>query len=196
MSKNNETMPLVKGDEKKEEAFYFVPTEPRNLSLNSEVFDQPSFLGSTPTSPKAKNSPWWWPFGKKSSVSQSSGPVLAPQVERPRKVPVKIEPKVYFANERTFLAWMHMTVTLASIAVAILAFANQNEWSQIYGLLILPVAICFCLYALYNFLRRATLLRRRAPGPYEDTFGPTFLATILMVSILLNFAVKLYDIYG
>mmetsp|Transcript_40962 Transcript_40962/g.52763 ORF Transcript_40962/g.52763 Transcript_40962/m.52763 type:complete len:92 (-) Transcript_40962:13-288(-) len=91
---------------------------------------------------------------------------------------------------------MHMTVTLASIAVAIVAFANQNDWSQVYGLLILPVAICFCLYALYNFLRRASMIRRRAPGPYEDTFGPTFLATILMVSILCNFAVKLYDLYG
>jgi hypothetical protein len=38
-----------------------------------------------------------------------------------RKVPVKIEPKVFFANERTFLAWLHMSVTLASIAVAIVA---------------------------------------------------------------------------
>ena len=33
----------------------------------------------------------------------------------PRKVPVKVEPKVYFANERTFLAWLHMSVTLAGI---------------------------------------------------------------------------------
>jgi hypothetical protein len=38
-----------------------------------------------------------------------------------RKVPVKVEPKVYFANERTFLAWLHMSVTLASISVAIIA---------------------------------------------------------------------------
>jgi hypothetical protein len=37
------------------------------------------------------------------------------------QVPVKVEPKVYFANERTFLAWLHMAVTLASISVAIVA---------------------------------------------------------------------------
>jgi hypothetical protein len=28
----------------------------------------------------------------------------------PRKVPVKVEPKVFFANERTYLAWLHMAV--------------------------------------------------------------------------------------
>ncbi len=38
-----------------------------------------------------------------------------------RMVPVKVEPKVFFANERTFLAWLHMSVTLASISVAIVA---------------------------------------------------------------------------
>lgn len=38
-----------------------------------------------------------------------------------RKVPVKIEPKVFFANERTFLAWLHMSVTLATISIAIVA---------------------------------------------------------------------------
>jgi hypothetical protein len=41
--------------------------------------------------------------------------------EIPRKIPVKIEPKVFFANERTFLAWLHMAVTLASISIAIIA---------------------------------------------------------------------------
>lgn len=29
----------------------------------------------------------------------------------PRKVPVKVEPKVFFANERTYLAWLHMAVS-------------------------------------------------------------------------------------
>lgn len=40
---------------------------------------------------------------------------------KPRMVPVKVEPKVFFANERTFLAWLHMSVTLASISIAIVA---------------------------------------------------------------------------
>lgn len=40
---------------------------------------------------------------------------------KPRKIPIKVEPKVFFANERTFLAWLHMSVTLASISIAIVS---------------------------------------------------------------------------
>lgn len=39
-----------------------------------------------------------------------------------RKIPVKVEPKVFFANERTFLAWLHMSLTLASISVGIVSY--------------------------------------------------------------------------
>mmetsp|Transcript_12656 Transcript_12656/g.37943 ORF Transcript_12656/g.37943 Transcript_12656/m.37943 type:complete len:194 (-) Transcript_12656:426-1007(-) len=117
-----------------------------------------------------------------------------PKAVKLRKVPVKVEPKVFFSNERTFLAWLHMSVTLASISIAIIAFADHNEWSQLYGLLLLPVAIAFSVYSLYIYQRRASMIRRRDPGPYEDRVGPILLATILMVSIILQFAVKMYHL--
>ena len=31
------------------------------------------------------------------------------------KMPIKVEPKVYFANERTFLSWLHTSVILLSL---------------------------------------------------------------------------------
>lgn len=113
---------------------------------------------------------------------------------KPRKLPIKVEPKVFFANERTFLAWLHMSVTLASISVAIVAFAEQNEWSQIYGLMLMPVAIAFCGYSLYVYIKRAAMIRRKDPGPYEDRVGPIVLATMLGLAIIGNFVVKIIDI--
>lgn len=109
-----------------------------------------------------------------------------------RKVPTKVEPKVFFANERTFLAWMHMSVTLSSISVAILAFAEANEWSQVYGLLLMPVAISFCCYSLYMYMKRAAMIRARHPGPYEDKVGPTILASMLGLAIIVNFSINLF----
>ena len=82
-----------------------------------------------------------------------------------RKVPTKIEPKVFFANERTFLAWLHMSVTLSSISIAIVAFAEANAFSQIYGLMLMPVAITFCAYSLYMYTKRAHMIKNRHPGP-------------------------------
>ena len=125
----------------------------------------------------------------------SFGVHLLDPVNKQRKVPVKIEPKVFFANERTFLAWMEMAVTLATIAIAIVSFAEVNEWSQIYGLIMLPVAIGFCLYGLYIFMRRAAMIRRRDPGPYEQKVGPIVLATLLALTIITNFIIKVYDLW-
>ena len=70
---------------------------------------------------------------------------------KPRKAPIKIEPKVFFSNERTFLAWMHVSVILAGASVAILAISDyENIGKQLYGLIMLPVAVAFLVYAMYQ----------------------------------------------
>jgi uncharacterized membrane protein YidH (DUF202 family) len=102
---------------------------------------------------------------------------------------------VFFANERTFLAWMHLSVILAGGSIAILAFAQTNNpLSQLYGVVLLPVAMAFILYSMYQYQRRATMIRTRHPGPYDDTTGPVVLAVMLMLSIVAQFALKLYDL--
>jgi uncharacterized membrane protein YidH (DUF202 family) len=75
-----------------------------------------------------------------------------PSLIKTRKAPIKIEPKVFFANERTFLAWMHISVILAGASIAILAFAdsNENPASQLYGIVLLPVAIAFIIYSMHQ----------------------------------------------
>jgi hypothetical protein len=132
----------------------------------------------------------------------------------------KISCGFYF---RTFLAWMHVSIILAGASIAILAFSGKksNPGSQVYGMIMLPVAVCFIVYAMFQckFLlesslfvkvslanhnstlyktntdtRRAYMLRNKLPGPYDDTAGPTILGIILMISIVSQFAIKLYTI--
>ena len=112
---------------------------------------------------------------------------------RERKVPIKVEPKVFFANDRTFLAWLHASELLAGASVAIVAFADANPWSQLYGVMLLPVAISSICHSMNQCARRAAMIRRKDPGPYEDTVGPiVFLAEMLM--ILAQFAIKIYTL--
>jgi uncharacterized membrane protein YidH (DUF202 family) len=130
-------------------------------------------------------------FGRRPPEAQAGGGVGT--LLKLRKAPVKIEPKVFFANERTFLAWMHLSVILAGASIAILAFAeDHNPYSQLYGVLMLPVAIAFIVYSMYQYARRASMIRHRHPGPYEDTTGPAVLGVMLMLSILAQFSLKLY----
>ena len=74
------------------------------------------------------------------------------RILKQRKAPIKVEPKVFFANERTFLAWMHISIILAGASIAILAFSgnDENPGSQLYGVVMLPVAIAFIVYAMYQ----------------------------------------------
>jgi uncharacterized membrane protein YidH (DUF202 family) len=67
-----------------------------------------------------------------------------------RKVPVKVDPKVFFANERTFLAWLHVSTILAGASVAIVAFSAEHTAGpdQLYGVILLPVSISFIVYAM------------------------------------------------
>ncbi len=41
------------------------------------------------------------------------------------------------------------------------SFSRQNKWSQLYGLVMLPVAISFIVYAMVQYMRRAGMIRRR-----------------------------------
>ena len=91
---------------------------------------------------------------------------------------------------------MHLSVILAGASIAILAFSEdteENPLAQLYGVMILPVAIAFIIYSMYQYGRRTYMIRNKHPGPYEDTVGPTVLGVMLMISIVGQFALKLYS---
>jgi hypothetical protein len=87
---------------------------------------------------------------KSSSLFESSGKKPVGSIVKSRQAPVKVEPKVFFSNERTFLAWLHTSVLLAGASIAITSFAKANPYSQIYGLILLPVSIAFISYSMYQ----------------------------------------------
>mmetsp|Transcript_62333 Transcript_62333/g.92591 ORF Transcript_62333/g.92591 Transcript_62333/m.92591 type:complete len:198 (+) Transcript_62333:99-692(+) len=66
-----------------------------------------------------------------------------------RKVPLKIEPKVLLANERTFIAWIHLLVWLAGASVTIIQYSN-DVIIELYGFCLLPVTLTFVTYALFK----------------------------------------------
>jgi len=108
----------------------------------------------------------------------------------------KIEPKIFFANERTFLHWLHSGVTLYTIAAGILAFASDTHSVAVhwYAMALLPISLGFCLYALHLFLWRAEKIKTRIPGRWDDSRGPLILGTILAGVLFVNFLLKCREI--
>lgn len=110
----------------------------------------------------------------------------------------KIEPKVFFANERTFLHWLHAGITLYTIASGILVFAEDDaaSWAHWYAMALLPISLCFCMYALHVFLWRADRIKTRIPGRWDDPRGPYLLGGLLVAVLSLNLATKMLQLWN
>ena len=107
---------------------------------------------------------------------------------------LQVEPKVFFANERTFLHWIHMGVLLSGVASGVLAFAANDAIVQWYGIMLLPVALMIVMYAVHTFLWRAERIKLRVPGRWDDPVGPMVLAVSLATVLGINFFLKLYQV--
>lgn len=59
------------------------------------------------------------------AVTMSTQPLLQRTASKRIALPVRVEPKVAFANERTFLSWLHFTVVLGGLAVGLLNFGDK-----------------------------------------------------------------------
>eukprot|EP00581_Thalassiosira_minuscula_P007184 CAMPEP_0183706444 /NCGR_PEP_ID=MMETSP0737-20130205/3274_1 /TAXON_ID=385413 /ORGANISM="Thalassiosira miniscula, Strain CCMP1093" /LENGTH=246 /DNA_ID=CAMNT_0025933857 /DNA_START=39 /DNA_END=782 /DNA_ORIENTATION=- len=130
------------------------------------------------------------PLGRKDAAINAGG---IGTLVLPRKVPLKVEPKVYFANERTLLAWMHVVVMLAGASLTIVTFSRgESMIDQLYGIVMLPVSVAYIFYALLQYQRRALMIKHRQPGPFIDVAGPLTLTVVLMATIITQFCVKLH----
>ena len=96
-------------------------------------------------------------------------------------------PKVHFSNERTFIVWLNMSVTIASFSSLVLAFSsNDSVESQILGIGLLSVSILFCIYSVTMYYRRSRLLRKQSSTEYfDDRRGPVVLSAGLVVCLIL-----------
>lgn len=99
-------------------------------------------------------------------------------------VPVRVEPKVFFANERTFLSWIHFAIFLGGIAIALVGLGNKH--ARLSGYLFGLVSALFTIYALYLYLWRAERIREREPGPYDDRFGPVLVVLVFLAAMVVN----------
>ncbi|ORY57477.1 vacuolar transporter chaperone 4 [Pseudomassariella vexata] len=104
-------------------------------------------------------------------------------------VPVRVEPKVYFAAERTFLGWLEFSIYIGTIAATLLNFgAKPNMVSFLAATAFTVLAVCSLIYSVGIYVYRCGAIRERRVIKYHDRFGPTVLCAALFVAVALNFA--------
>jgi uncharacterized membrane protein YidH (DUF202 family) len=105
--------------------------------------------------------------------------------EKKVSVPQKIDPKTFFANERTFLKWLSVSVMIGMMSVTLLSFGTtKSDGAELSGLILLPVSIGFMVYALFLYRQRSHRIYMREPMRYDDTRAPTVLVIVLMFALV------------
>ncbi|KAK2080664.1 hypothetical protein QBZ16_000518 [Prototheca wickerhamii] len=129
---------------------------------------------------------------------------------RPRGVataiPMRLEPKTFLASERTFLSWMHMAITLASIATALLAFAGASKQRLdplhrvggnlvlFVAFILLPLAIFIVAYAAVVFTWRSRQIALKQASYIDDRRGPYLLVVLVVLALSAIFVASSVDL--
>ncbi|KZT07719.1 SPX-domain-containing protein [Laetiporus sulphureus 93-53] len=111
-------------------------------------------------------------------------------------VPVRIEPKVYFAAERTFLKWLHFAIVIGMIATTLLNFVPPGDTTGLIsaGLFTLAALVAIAYSAIIFVYRSLRLRKHRAEGMYYDKYGPTVLSLFLLGALATNIALRLREL--
>lgn len=103
-------------------------------------------------------------------------------------VSMRVEPKAFFANERTFLSWVQFAIFLGGIGTAMIGLGNIHAY--LCGLMFIGMATAFALYSLYLFYSRAKKIREKDSSAYDTVVGPAILVGIFILVIMMSFVFK------
>ncbi|KAF2007677.1 SPX-domain-containing protein [Amniculicola lignicola CBS 123094] len=105
-------------------------------------------------------------------------------------VPVRVEPKVQLATERTFLSWLEFSILLGSIAATLLNFGDGIALAAAWAFTI--IACAALLYSAGLYLWRVRMIRKRRAVTYHDKWGPSLLCAGLAGAVGISFGFRIF----
>jgi uncharacterized membrane protein YidH (DUF202 family) len=133
----------------------------------------------------------------KHGANAGAGEALPPGVEEPTEWlknagPLQIEPKVWLANERTFLRWQHICVLLGGLAVSLYSAAaskdgGDNTLAKAMGAAFVGVAVFAGAWSYWVAVRRREMIMQRSGKDFDFLAGPLVVSAALGVALVVNF---------
>ncbi|KAK4519645.1 uncharacterized protein ATC70_009882 [Mucor velutinosus] len=100
----------------------------------------------------------------------------------------KIEPKIFFANERTFISWLQFSALLLSVSLGLINFGDHISKGS--GAFFIVVAVVLAGYAQLRFQYRAWQIRFRSESRFDDIYGPAVLCFVLVIALIVNLGLR------
>ncbi|KAF4623988.1 hypothetical protein G7Y89_g14188 [Cudoniella acicularis] len=120
---------------------------------------------------------------------------LPPGVTKPTQLikdsgPLQVEPKVWLANERTFLKWQHICFLMGAFAIVLANSAKDNGLALAMGITYLVVAIFASCWGFYMHRTRREMIVARSGKDFDNMIGPMIVSFALVIALILNFIFK------
>lgn len=103
-------------------------------------------------------------------------------------MPIRIEPKVYFAAERTFLSWLSIGMILGATATTLLNYGDRSSLVAAVGFFI--TALFTLSYSIYKYVARTLAIREKKITQYADKFGPNMICLFIAAATFSTFLFK------
>ncbi|KAL2126173.1 hypothetical protein VTI74DRAFT_1550 [Chaetomium olivicolor] len=112
--------------------------------------------------------------------------------------PLQIEPKVWLANERTFLKWQHICVLLGGLAVSLYSAGggSGNLLAQVMGGVFIVVAVFSGGWSYWVVRRRREMIVQRSGKDFDYLVGPLVVSAALGVALIVNFVFAYRQAFG
>jgi len=112
--------------------------------------------------------------------------VVEPQQWLKNTGELKIEPKVWLANERTFLKWQHICVLLGGLGVSLYSAAGAGSIAAVMGIVYLFVAAFAGIWGYVMLKKRREMIIQRSGKDFDNMVGPIIISVALMIALILN----------
>ncbi|KAF4123716.1 VTC domain [Geosmithia morbida] len=100
---------------------------------------------------------------------------------------LKIEPKVWLANERTFLKWQHICILQGSLALALYSAAGEGTVAEAMAIVYTVLAAFSGLWGYHMLRARRAMIVERSGKDFDNMLGPVVLSLGLMAALVFNF---------
>lgn len=105
--------------------------------------------------------------------------------------PVKVESKVWLANQRTFIKWLHISILLSSLSLGLYnAAGKHNDVARALSIVYTVFALFAAGWGWYMYEMRIRLIRQRSGRDLDNVIGPIIVCVGLAAALVLNFAFK------
>ncbi|CAH6718724.1 vacuolar transporter chaperone 4 [[Candida] jaroonii] len=103
-------------------------------------------------------------------------------------IPIRIEPKVYFAAERTFLSWLSIGMILSATTTTLLNYGTKSALTA--AIMFFICALVTFVYSIFMYVWRTMMIRQKKAVLYADQIGPNLICGLLALSVFVTFIFK------